>query len=85
MSELELRPRAWGFLKCWWEQGAGMAEYRAFTVGRDGHFVGSEALICADDSEAIEKAKRFLDGHDIELWSGERFIARLRHKPDSAV
>jgi hypothetical protein len=58
-------------------------EYRAFTVGRDGHFVGSEALICADDSEAIEKARRFVDGRDIELWSGERFIARLRHKPGS--
>lgn len=62
-----------------------MVEYRAFTVGRDGHFVGSEALICADDSEAIEKARRFVDGHDIELWSGERFIVRLSHKPDSAI
>ncbi len=62
-----------------------MVEYRAFTVGRDGHFVGSEALICADDSEAIEKAKGFVDGCDIELWSGERFIVRLRHKPDSAI
>jgi hypothetical protein len=62
-------------------EGAGMVEYRAFTVGRDGHFVGSEALICADDLEAIEKAKRFVDGHDIELWSGDRFVIRLIHNP----
>jgi hypothetical protein len=59
-----------------------MMEYRAFTVGRDGHFVGSEALVCADDSEAIEKATRLVDGHDIELWSGTRFIARLRYNPE---
>jgi hypothetical protein len=62
-----------------------MVEYRAFTVGPDGHFVGSEALVCADDSEAIEQAKRFVDGHDIELWSGTRFIARLKHKPKSEI
>jgi hypothetical protein len=61
--------------------GAAMAEYRTYTVGLDGHFVRSQALICADDAEAIEKAKRFVDGHDIELWSGDRFIIRLIPKP----
>ena len=54
-----------------------MAEYRAYTVGRDGHFNGFEPLICADDAEAIEKAKRLVDGYDIELWSGKRFITRV--------
>jgi hypothetical protein len=54
-----------------------MAEYRAYTVGHDGHFIGYEPLICADDAEAIEKAKRLAEGHDIELWSGPRFVTRL--------
>jgi hypothetical protein len=36
----------------------GVAEYRAYVVGHDGHFLRFEALICADDAEAIEKAKR---------------------------
>jgi hypothetical protein len=58
-----------------------VAEYRAYTVGRDGHFIGIEPLTCADDSEAIEKAKRLVDGHDVELWSGARLVIRLRHKP----
>jgi hypothetical protein len=66
-------------------EGARMIEYRAFTVGPDGHFVGSEALICADDAEAIEQATRFVDGHDIELWSGARLVARLKHKPESDI
>jgi hypothetical protein len=56
---------------------AGMADYRAYSVGLDGHFVGYEPLVCADDSEATDKARRLVDGHDIELWSGTRLVARL--------
>ena len=54
-----------------------MAEYRAYTLGTDGHFVDFEALNCADDPEAIAKAKCLVDGHDVELWSGERFVIQL--------
>jgi hypothetical protein len=54
-----------------------MAEYRAYTVGLDGHFLSFEPLICSDDAEAVTEAKRLVDGHDIEVWSGERFVARL--------
>jgi hypothetical protein len=39
-----------------------MAEYRAYAVGIDGHFVSFEALVCVDDVEAIDKAKRLIDG-----------------------
>jgi hypothetical protein len=56
-----------------------VAEYRAYLVGQDGHFVGYEPIICADDSEATEKAKRLVDGHDVELWSGPRLVVRLDH------
>ena len=34
-------------------------------------------MICRNDTEAIANAKRLLDGKDIELWSGDRFIIRL--------
>jgi hypothetical protein len=57
-----------------------MADYRAYTVGVDGHFVGFEPLTCANDTEAIEKAKRLVDGHDIELWSGPRLMIQISHK-----
>jgi hypothetical protein len=30
-----------------------------------------------DDNEAVAKAKRLVGGHDVEVWSGERFIVRL--------
>jgi hypothetical protein len=54
-----------------------MAEYRAYFVGRDGYFVDCEQLVCADDVEAIEKAKRLVEADDIELWCGERLVIRL--------
>ena len=38
----------------------GMVEYRAYTVDRDGHFLGFEPLVCANDAEAIEQAKRLI-------------------------
>jgi hypothetical protein len=55
-----------------------MPEYRAFVVGTDEHFIGFEPLICRDDAEAITRAQRLVDGHDVELWSGERLVIRLR-------
>jgi hypothetical protein len=54
-----------------------MAEYRAYIVGDDEHFIGCEPLVCADDREAIETAKRLVDKHPIELWSGNRLVKRL--------
>ena len=56
-----------------------MVEYRAYLVGPDGHFMGTEPIVGAGDGEAIEKAKRLVNGHDIELWSGARLVARLKH------
>jgi hypothetical protein len=43
-------------------------------------FIGFEALVCADDAEAIEKAKRLADRYAIELWSGARFVTRLEYR-----
>jgi hypothetical protein len=60
---------------------AAMAEYRAYTLGRDEHFIGFEQpLVCADDAEAIDQAKRLVNGSDIELWTGARLVARLEAK-----
>jgi hypothetical protein len=58
-----------------------VAEYRAYAIGQDGHFIGFEALICVDDAEAVEMAKRLVVRHAIELWSGDRLITRLEYTP----
>lgn len=54
-----------------------MAEYRIYEIGGDGHIVKSTPLTCKDDREAIEKAGEVVEGHVIEVWSGERFVTRL--------
>ena len=42
--------------------------------------LGYDSLTCADDDDAIGKAKPLADSSAIELWSGERFITRLEYK-----
>ena len=58
--------------------GLRVTEYRAYTVGSDGHFIGFKMLECADDAEAIEQATQLLGPHPIELWSGARLVTQLK-------
>ena len=57
-----------------------MPEYRIFTVGLDGHFIGCEAVVCDDDEQAIETAKRMLGDRDLKVWSGARFVAAFKRE-----
>jgi hypothetical protein len=68
-----------------------MAQYQAFLVGKDGD--RSRARIkeiedCQDDAFAIQQARTFVDGHDVELFSGDRPVAKLRSEdqpPDATL
>jgi hypothetical protein len=57
-----------------------MPHYRAYIIGRDGHFDKAVELDCADDKAAMESAKQFVDGHDVELWQRDRRIAKFEAK-----
>jgi hypothetical protein len=59
-----------------------MADYRAYLVGADGHFVSYRAFVCDNDSDATVWAKQLVDGDEVELWSGERFVTRLGVKSE---
>ena len=52
-----------------------MVEYRVYLVDRDGHFFHAVHLTCADDAEAIERAKALAIGHGVELWQLDRKVA----------
>jgi hypothetical protein len=55
-----------------------MAEYRVYRV-KDNHISGPPSIIVADDDQhAIEQAKQLVDGYDIELWDGPRFVMGLK-------
>jgi hypothetical protein len=57
-----------------------MQEYRAYVMGQDGHIVSRVDIVCRDETDAKQRAKALVDGHDIELWHGDRVIAKFRHK-----
>jgi len=57
-----------------------MAEYRAFILEEDGHIDRSVEFLCPDDEAAKTYARQFVDGHDVELWQGDRKIASFQHK-----
>jgi hypothetical protein len=59
-----------------------MAEYRAYIIGTDGRFMRAVELVCPDDEGAKEYAKQLVDGHDVELWQGDRRIERFQHTHD---
>jgi hypothetical protein len=61
-----------------------MSEFRAYVIGWDGHILQRIELDnCSDESEAREKAKQLVDGHDVELWERARLIERFRHQEQS--
>jgi len=64
-----------------WE--AEMQEFRAYIMGPDGHVHKRVDLRCSDESEAIERAKQLLDGHDVELWQLDRLIRSVKHMSPS--
>ena len=55
-------------------------EYRAYTIGADGHIQGRFDLTATDEPEAREQAKRLVDAHDVELWQGAVRVARFARK-----
>jgi hypothetical protein len=60
-----------------------MAEYRAYIIGTDGRFVRAVELLCPDDDVAKEYAKQLVDGHDVELWQGDRKIEAFKQNNET--
>ena len=55
-----------------------MRDYRAYVMGPDGHIMNRFEFWCADDEAAKERAKQYVDGHDIELWHQDQKIAKFK-------
>jgi hypothetical protein len=58
-----------------------MEHYRAYLIGLDGHFLKVVDIFTENDKTASERARQLVDGHDIELWQGERRIALFKRNP----
>lgn len=54
--------------------------YRIYFLDSGGH-VSRPPVVneCDSDQEASEKARQYIDGHDIEVWRGEYLVAQFPH------
>jgi hypothetical protein len=59
-------------------EATGVSQYRAYIIGYDGHIASFRAFVCDSDANATVWTKQLLDGYDIELWSGDRFVILLQ-------
>ena len=61
-----------------------MAHYRAYFIGRDGHFVKAVDLVCEDDEAARKEARQLTEEFDVELWQHDRRIEKFEVAPSVA-
>ena len=61
---------------------AHMIEYRAYLLDSGGHVLKRVDLLCGDDGAAKKEAVQLVDGHDVELWSGDRLVIHLTSKKE---
>ena len=57
-----------------------MRDYRIYVVTKYNHFerVPPVIITCENDKEAIQKAQKLEEYHDIELWDGAGQIIRIK-------
>jgi len=55
-----------------------MVGYRIYRVGEDGRFVGVHEVFATSDADAMLKARKLLDGLDLEVWRESEKIGYLR-------
>jgi hypothetical protein len=55
-----------------------MPGYYVYIMSNDGHVQNRINVICADDEEARNRARRLMDGQAVELWLEGRKIAEFK-------
>jgi len=61
---------------------ASMPDYRIYKI-KNNHVADAPVVVtCDSDREAIQQAKKLVDGHDVELWDGPRFVIGIKSGDD---
>lgn len=56
-----------------------MDGYFAYIIGAEGQVINRVKLVFEHEEDAAERARGLVDGHDVELWQGDRKVATFRH------
>jgi hypothetical protein len=54
-----------------------MPTYRAYIIDRDDRVASYKPIDADTDAVALEAARQFVDGYDVEVWYLDRKIGRL--------
>ena len=54
-----------------------MPSYRAYLINKENRVEGFKVIEADNDADALEAAKRLVDGHDVEVWLLDRKVGRL--------
>ena len=54
-----------------------MQHYRAYFLDDSSRIFSVVDLHCDNDEQAREQALELVERHEVELWQGERFVARF--------
>ena len=54
-----------------------MPAYRAYFIDKDDRVESFKPVEADSDEEALEAARQFVDGHDVEVWLLDRMVGRL--------
>jgi hypothetical protein len=54
------------------------SEYRAYVLDGNDQIVARHEFEAENSTEALETARRYVNGHDVEVWQRKHIIGRLR-------
>ena len=57
-------------------------EYQVNIVDHDGSSHKAIKVDCPDDAAAVDYAKQYIDGKDVELWQNNRKVVEFERKPE---
>ncbi|WP_438275991.1 hypothetical protein [Nitrobacter sp.] len=60
-----------------------MTDYRVYILNDKGHIQGDTLIVSADDSQAVETAKKIVGARNVEVWDGERLVGRFKTELNS--
>lgn len=58
------------------------SEYRAFVLDNEDNVVSRHDFTASSTASALETARQWVDGHDVEVWLRTHIVARLKHDTD---
>jgi hypothetical protein len=59
-------------------QGESMAEYKVYKIKNDQIFEPPVVFESPEEAAAIDRARQLVDGCDVQLWQGVRFVIGIK-------